>query len=292
MWPCVAKPEDLPRRAFLALAFLGGGFGLGAGAAFVTRMAMRYRGEFLPGTKIGGVNISGLTPYQAVELFDSRWRSYIASPVVFRAPDRDWQPSSEEIGIGVDYITAIRQAYAWGRKGGIFRRGRENVAAVALSRDFPIQFTFDSDKLRRYLAGVASVYYRTVADAAVELVHGEIRLSQGSAGLEMDWEAAVQLVVPPGPQAGPQFITIPVTVTQPRLSLADVQRVNETIATMLEGPIILDFESKGWLINQATLRDALTLERDRDARWSMRSGLHEPRCARLRGAPRWPRLCQ
>ena len=245
----------------MGLAVLGGGFALGSGSAFVTRMAMRHQGEFLPGTKVGGVNISGLTPEQAVDLFDSRWREYIAAPVIFRAPDTDWKPSAEEIGIGVQYLRPIRAAYAWGRTGGIFRRGRENAAAVALSRDIPIDFAFDRGKLRRYLAGIASIYFRPVVEASVEISDGELRIRESNRGVELDWEAAVELVNPPGPLAGPQLITILVKETDPTVSTPDVQSLTDTVLTMIEGPILLDFEKNGWLISQQTLRDALKLER-------------------------------
>ena len=257
----MAKTRNVSRRALLGTAVLGAGFALGAGSAVATRIAMRYEGEFLPGSKVGGVDISGLTPKQAVALFDSRWQTYIASPVVFRTPDRDWKPSAEEIGIGVDYLTPIRKAYAWGRVGGIFRRGRENAAATALSRDYPIEFTFQRGKLRRYLAGVASRYFRPVVNPSLEVQDGEIRLRAGSTGMEIDWQAAVDLVNPPGAEAGQQRITLPVKETVPGLSTANVEHLTQTIMKMLEDPIVLDFEGKGWLLDQQTLRDALKLER-------------------------------
>ena len=256
----MAKPRNVSRRALLGMAVLGGGFALGAGSAVATRIAMRYQGEFLPGSKVGGVDISGLTPEQAVNMFDSHWREYIASPVVFRTPDQDWKPSAEEIGIGVDYLTPVRAAYAWGRTGGIFRRGRENAAATALSRDFPIEFTFQRGKLRRYLAGIASRYFRPVVNPSVEVVDGEIRLRAGGRGMELDWQAAVDLVNPPGPNVGQQQITIPIKETASNLATANVENLTQTLIKMLEDPIVLDFEGNGWLVNQQTLKDALKLE--------------------------------
>lgn len=258
----MARPRNVSRRALLGVAVLGGGFALGAGSAAATRIAMRYQGEFLPGSKVGGVDISGLTPEQAVDMLASRWRAYIASPVVFAAPDQDWKPTGEEIGIGVDYLTPVREAYGWGRRGGIFRRGRENASATALSRDFPIEFTFQRGKLRRYLAGIASRYFRPVVNASVEVKDGEIRLRAGGRGVELDWEAAVDLVDPPGPNAGRQRVTIPIkeTETASDLSTANVEDLTKTIVKMLEDPIVLDFEGNGWLVDQQTLKDALKLE--------------------------------
>ena len=257
----MAKARNVSRRALLGAAVLGAGFAVGLGSAVATRVAMRYEGEFLPGSKVGGVDISGLTPKQAVDMFDSRWQRYIASPVVFRTPGRDWRPSADEIGIGVDYLTPIRKAYGWGRHGGIFRRGRENAAASALSRDHPIEFTFQRGKLRRYLAGIASRYFRPVVSASLEVQDGEIRLRAGSAGTELDWQSAVDLVKPPGPEAGQQQITIPIKETAPGLSTLNVENLTQTIMKMLEDPIVLDFEGSGWLLDQQTLRDALKLER-------------------------------
>ena len=257
----MADPKRLSRRGLLGLATLSAGFALGSGSAFVTRMAMRHQGEFLPGTRVGGVDISGLTPRQAVVIFDNRWREYLDAPVIFQAPDRDWIPTAAEIGIALDYLGPMRRAYEWGRTGGIFKRGREQASAVAVTREFPMEFSFERGKLRRYLAAVASIYFQQAVDATMDVRNGDIRMRPSNRGFELDWEAAVELVQPPGPNSGPQGIVIPIRETVPAFSSAQAEAVARRIESMVKDPLVLEFENSGWLVRQEALRDALMLER-------------------------------
>ncbi len=252
------------RRAILGAAALAGGFAIGGGSAFVTRMGMRHNGRFLPGTMVEGVDVSDLKPSEAAVMFDNRWRDYLANPVVFRAPDRDWRPSAADIGIKVDYLNPLRKAYVWGRSGGIFQRTREQTQAAASARNWPITFEFDQAKLRTYLQSVASMYFQPFNDAEVALQGEDLRFREARSGVELDWQAALPLVNAPGPEAGVQEIEIPLVQTIPTFTTGAARQLVSEVERLAETPLVLEFEGAGWFIPQAQLRQSISIDNSGD----------------------------
>jgi vancomycin resistance protein YoaR len=252
------------RRAILGAAALAGGFAIGGGSAFVTRMGMRYDGRFLPGTMVEGVDVSDLKPSEAAVMFDNRWRDYLANPVVFRAPDRDWRPSAADIGIKVDYLNPLRKAYVWGRSGGIFQRTREQTQAAASARNWPITFEFDQAKLRTYLQSVASMYFQPFNDAEVALQGEDLRFREARSGVELDWQAALPLVNAPGAEAGIQEIEIPLVQTLPTFTTGAARQLVSEVERLAETPLVLEFEGAGWFIPQAQLRQSISIDNSGD----------------------------
>jgi vancomycin resistance protein YoaR len=252
------------RRAILGAAALAGGFAIGGGSAFVTRMGMRHNGRFLPGTMVEGVDVSDLKPSEAAVMFDNRWRDYLANPVVFRAPDRDWRPSAADIGIKVDYLNPLRKAYVWGRSGGIFQRTREQTQAAASARNWPITFEFDQAKLRTYLQSVASMYFQPFNDAEVALQGEDLRFREARSGVELDWQAALPLVNAPGAEAGIQEIEIPLVQTLPTFTTGAARQLVSEVERLAETPLVLEFEGAGWFIPQAQLRQSISIDNSGD----------------------------
>ena len=226
---------------------------------------MRHNGRFLPGTMVEGVDVSDLTPSEAAVMFDNRWRDYLANPVVFRAPDRDWRPSAADIGIKVDYLNPLRKAYVWGRSGGIFQRTREQTQAAASARNWPITFEFDQAKLRTYLQAVASMYFQPFNDAEVALQGEDLRFREARSGVELDWQAALPLVNAPAPEAGVQEIEIPLVQTIPTFTTGAARQLVSEVERLLETPLVLEFEGAGWFIPQAQLRQSISIDNSGDS---------------------------
>ncbi len=225
---------------------------------------MRHNGRFLPGTMVEGVDVSDLTPVEVAVMFDARWRDYLANPVVFRAPDRDWRPTAADIGIKVDYLNPLRKAYAWGRSGGIFQRTREQTQAAASARNWPIAFEFDQAKLRTYLQSVASMYFQPFNDAEVAIQGEDLRFREARSGVELDWRAALPLVNAPGPEAGVQEIRIPLVQTTPTFTTGAARQLVSAAEQLARSPLVLEFEGAGWFIPQAQLRKSISIDSSGD----------------------------
>ena len=111
----------LMTRRRLILTAGAGGIGAAAAAvagwtAFVATREARLASRFLPGAVVDGENLVGLTFDQAVARARARWGPYIENPIVLRVGGRAWTPRADQIGITVDFMTPLREAYAGRRK--------------------------------------------------------------------------------------------------------------------------------------------------------------------------------
>ena len=109
----------MTRRQML-ITTTAGGIGAAAAAAsgwtaFVAVREAKLANQFRQGAVVDGEPLAGLTFDLAVARARARWGPYIESPIVLRFGGRVWTPTADEIGISVDFMTPLREAYAWGR---------------------------------------------------------------------------------------------------------------------------------------------------------------------------------
>ena len=85
------------RRALL-LAGIGSAVAA-APAAFVATL-LTSRAEGLPvGAHVGGVDVGGVSPQEALQLVEAAWRPFLDGPVVIQLDGRVWRPSGSDIGL-------------------------------------------------------------------------------------------------------------------------------------------------------------------------------------------------
>ena len=85
------------------------------GVAFVATREARRADQFRARAVFDGEPMAGMTFGEAVARAESRWAPYVVSPIVVRLGARTWAPTAAEVGIEVDYMTPLQDAYAWGR---------------------------------------------------------------------------------------------------------------------------------------------------------------------------------
>lgn len=250
------------RRSIIGSAVLICGFAVGGGGALLRRFRYRHDDRFLPGAMVNGRDVSGLTPAEAAGSFDSRWGAYLANPIIFHAPDRDWRPSAADIGIKVDYLSPLRNAYLWGRKGGVLQRIWEQWNWSGTQRNWPVEYGFNRRKLREYLQSVASTYFQPFNNAEVAFDGDRLQFRGAQSGLELDWESVMSLVEHPGPEATVQELEIALVQTTPKFSTDAARDLASSLESMISTPLVLAFEESGWFITQDQIRRALLINED------------------------------
>ena len=114
---------------------------LSGALAFLAIGQVRYANKFYPGVHFDDEHIGGFTLDEVRGRVESRWDAYAEYPVTFRLGERLWQPSGAEVGINVDYVTPLLEAFSWGRLGGLFQRFEEQRTTLELSRSWRTRFT-------------------------------------------------------------------------------------------------------------------------------------------------------
>ena len=163
----------MTRRQML-LTVSAGGIGAAAAAAtgwttFVAVREAKLADQFRQGAVVDGEPLAGLTFDEAVARARARWGPYIENPVALRLGGRNWAPSADEIGISVDFMTPLREAYAWRRDVGLADQVLGRTDAESQQYVGHTVVNFDPTAFQAYLERIAASVYLDPKDSVLRV---------------------------------------------------------------------------------------------------------------------------
>jgi vancomycin resistance protein YoaR len=211
------------------------------------------------GTTISGVEVSGMSETEAVQLLSSRAAALKTTPVTFTAEGQPFALTASQLGIEPDWRGAVATAAAEG--GGFgplrgFRRLRARVFGVDVS---PSVKSYGA-AVRYKLAQIAGSVDRKGVDAKVVREGLNIRVVEGMTGRQLDREAAAAAIV----AALATFdrgtnVALPVETTDPKVKSDDLADAATQARTALSAPIRLSYGETRWRVPRWRIAPLLSL---------------------------------
>lgn len=172
---------------WLSLALITGGVLL---LVFQLVVFSRLRSSFPPGSKIAGVDVSGLD----MELAADRLTQAYSVPVELRYGDNTFQVKPAALGFSLDLSTMMAAAdqnraslpFWSGFWDYLFNR-------FPLSQDIPIKSKIDSNKMRSFLTNEVAARYDQDPEPFLPISSGDL-FSTGKTGLALDVDRSMELV--------------------------------------------------------------------------------------------------
>ena len=121
------------------------------------------------GTRVGGVDVGGLTQEEALERARGRVSALIARPAYVQLGERRYTLTPDEAGVRIDVQSAVRRAYAEGREGSFLSRGWRKLTGAKLAQDVPVKAVVDRLAIRRFVEGIAKEVGKKPVDASLNL---------------------------------------------------------------------------------------------------------------------------
>nr|CAP12613.1 VanW-like protein [Streptomyces olivaceus] len=207
------------------------------------------------GTRVDGVDIGGLSRAEAAARLTNAAPAAWKDPLKVRIGDTDATVDPAAAGLTVDVAATADKAADPSRDpftviGRLFSSGERDIEPVV---------SFDAGKARAAVAETAKEHDRTVREGAVAFTNGKAVATQPREGRALDTAAAVDALrgAYPAP-GGAAPVALPVSVTQPRVTAAEVSRFMKDFATpAMSGPVTLTAGDKRLAISAATLSDHL-----------------------------------
>jgi len=163
----------MTRRQML-ITTAAGGIGAAAAAvagwtAFVAVREAKLVNQFRQGVVVDGEPLVGLTFDEAVARARARWGPYIESPIVLRLGGRAWTPTADEIGISVDFMTPLREAYAWRRDAALSDQVLGRAPGGPGAYDGHTVVNFDPTLFQAYLERIAASVHLDPVDSVLRI---------------------------------------------------------------------------------------------------------------------------
>lgn len=210
------------------------------------------------GTRVEGVDVGGMSRAEAGAKLAAEAPAAWSAPIAVKIGDHTTTVSPAAAGLTVDTAKTADQAADPSRDpitviGRLFSSGEREIRPV---------FAYDEAKARAAVAELAKENDRKVREGSVAFRDGEAVTTRAVTGQKLDTGRAVETLRAAYPAAaGAAPVTLPVTVTEPKLGNAEVTRFVDTYAKpAVSGPVTLTAGTERLRISPATLGDHLSVK--------------------------------
>lgn len=184
------------------------------------------------GLTFAGHPLSGLTKEEAQREIARYVDEKLTSPAVILAyEERRWEAAPADIGLSADVSATVAHAFAVGREGTIWKRGKEVLLAALCQRDIPLVVRVDKAQLQTYLAPVAAALHRSPQDAFCTVSPaGAVLREGGTPGVALDTEALADTLTPALYALRlPQRVALAPTIEAPAVTTEDLASVDAVL---------------------------------------------------------------
>jgi vancomycin resistance protein YoaR len=225
----------------------------------------QYSGRIYPGVRVLGTDLGGQTQDQARETLGAQIDAFVKQPVVLAWGDKTWQPTPEQLGLTVNLDRTIDRAFAVGRAGDLPANWRERLDARNNGTTVPLVVGMDQATLQAYLeTEVAPQINQPLVEGEVWLQGEQIHTTPAQEGRELRVYDALTAVTNGLAYLTTNRIELPVTVTQPVVSAAEVDQANRQLQTYLSGPFVAHAAGKEFTLQGKDISKLITLAHNTD----------------------------
>ncbi len=271
--PVEEAPEHAPRRpavydpsrvsaaappARRRRRWVGPVFGVLAGLIVVALIGLfayagwydqQYAGRIFPGVQVLGVDVGGKTPDEARVLLQNRVADFAGQPVVLTWHGQQWHPQPNELGMQVNLDGTVDKAYAVGRTGNLLATWDARIGAAQHGDVVPLSVSLDENNLLTYLQKqVAPQIDQPLQEGDVWLQGEQVKTTPAQEGRKLDVYAAVQTIRTSLSRLATSEVTLPVTVTTPQVTQAEVDQTSGALKTLLSAPLVAHHADKQFTV--------------------------------------------
>jgi lipoprotein-anchoring transpeptidase ErfK/SrfK len=168
------------RAVVIVAAVVGVLLLVGAGAVYAYDRSNAE--EIAKGVRVGGVDVSGMTPEAAAAKLRTAVLDPLSKPVVVRAQGKRFTLPPERAKVAVDIDGSVRAALARSREGGIFERAWRGLRGKSLDTDVEMEIAYSKASIDRLVKRVSEKIDKPAVDAHVDLEHGDVTPQQSEDG--------------------------------------------------------------------------------------------------------------
>lgn len=163
------------RRLPVVLAFVAGFLLLLGGAAFAGyRYDQSTATRILPGVRIQGVDVGGMTRTEAVDALEGSASKILDRQLTIRAGGRSWTASAQKLGTSVDVAEAVDRALSLGDSLSWPSRVYHRLLHKPMEQRITLSVAYDRSAVEGFVNTVAQSVGRESRDASLDVVDGQV----------------------------------------------------------------------------------------------------------------------
>ncbi|MEV7012709.1 VanW family protein [Streptosporangium sp. NPDC051022] len=225
-----------------------------AGLAY-TVPAIVMSGKMLPGTRIRGVDIGGLTATEAAELIRERLSEAAAKEMTLLAAGEKYTLSPEKAGLGLDVVATIDQSPS------DFPAPTEVWRALTGTHELNPKVSVDAALMKSAVKGLARKIDLKVREGSVTFEGTRPVAVLPRDGRTLEREGAARVITNAFLGSGGE-VTLPVSVIKPKATAEGVKEAAAKAGRAVSGPVTLTHKGRQARLTAETLAAHLSFEPD------------------------------
>jgi len=186
---------SIGRTTALAFAVLVGVVALGGGAAFA---ASRYDSaaatQILPGIRVAGVDVGGMTRAEAIAAVRQRADVALTGRLAVRTEGYSWNATPASLGTRAEVAGAVHRAFDVAGDLSFLSRVYHRVADDPVRSSIPLTYSYDDDKVSAFVQRAFDEVEKPAVNAGLALVDGQLVTRHARTGEELRKRAALERV--------------------------------------------------------------------------------------------------
>jgi lipoprotein-anchoring transpeptidase ErfK/SrfK len=168
---------------------------LGGGAAFAaSRFDSAAAGRILPGVRVAGVDVGGMTRAEAVAAVGRRADLTLGGKLAVRTEGASWTMTPAQLGTRAAVSDAVDRAFSVAGNLSLLSRVYHRVAGEPVPASLGLTYSYDRSRLQAFVQEAFDQVRKPAADAGLALVDGELVMRHAKAGQELRADVAIERV--------------------------------------------------------------------------------------------------
>jgi lipoprotein-anchoring transpeptidase ErfK/SrfK len=215
-WLRLSQLPRLPMSVLVVLTALAVVIGGTAAASFAYDRATVDR--ILPGVRIAGVDVSGMTRAQALRAIHGRAEATLHREVTVTAGARQWNESLAQLGMRVDPDRAVNTALAVSSSLSWMSRVYHRLTHHPVDRLIPLAFSYRKDAISNFVTSVvAPAVNRKALDAGIDLSGDGLAFHHSRTGAALRPTISAGLILSAVKIRKPE-VELPVQTVEPKVT--------------------------------------------------------------------------
>ena len=261
--PTTVELPETPQRGIRLLPLLATLIGIPLLALVLTVALYQviYADRVYLGVDVLGMDVGGLTRYQAKLFLEQQITYYRDGTITLRYGDRIWEAPPRELGASLDADATVEMAYRIGREGKLEENLRRQWKVLLRGETVWPVTDFDPGVAAVYLNRLAQEVDLPSRNAELAINGLDVQSTHSQVGRQLDVEAPLELIRGHVASLSPGPIDLVARDVPPLLP--DVSATRDQVGVMIGSPLTLTFGNRNWVLDRAAIADMTLLHQER-----------------------------
>jgi vancomycin resistance protein YoaR len=210
---------------------------LAIATVFSLGFQMVYLGRIMPGVRMAGLDLSGVSRNEAIGQLSQQLTYPITGHVTLSFGDQSWAFTPAELGLHLDGEASANAAYSFGRSLWPWENIAQKIQSMQGGTTLSPRLIFNGDEAHATLQRVAAELNQPTVEAVLTVSGLDVQVTPGQVGLTLDtektaaWLASQLLLM--------QDVEVPLAVVEQPPRILDASAQATVAQSMLSQPLLI-----------------------------------------------------